>query len=119
MSTRFWTILRLRSRTVVMSIWTFSLLMPNSSLRKKYEATLALWMMFLLGRHAMFGHAAPIYFRLITTVFIPFLARVQAINLPEAPLPRMSKSYSSGCDAVILEILDSMPFFGINSPGSL
>src|SRR5438034_11513397 len=56
---------------------------------------MALWMTFLLGRQAMFGQEPPIYFRSTTTVFIPFLARVQERSLPAAPLPRMSRSYSS------------------------
>src|SRR2546427_7830874 len=56
---------------------------------------MALWMTFLLGRQAMFGQEPPTYFRSMTAVFIPFLARVQEMSLPAAPLPRMSKSYSS------------------------
>src|SRR5438067_9138985 len=56
-------------------------------------------MTFLLGRHAMFGQEPPIYFRSITAVFIPVLARVQARSFPGAPLPRMSKSYSSALAA--------------------
>src|SRR5713101_1183339 len=52
-------------------------------------------MTFLLGRQAMFGQEPPTYFRSTTTVFIPFLARVQERSLPAAPLPRMSRSYSS------------------------
>ena len=39
----------------------------DSSLRKKSEATLALWIMFLLGRQAMLGHAPPTYLRSMTT----------------------------------------------------
>src|SRR5438552_18720893 len=56
---------------------------------------MALWMTFLLGRQAMFGQEPPTYFRSIAAVFIPFLASVQERSLPAAPLPRMSKSYSS------------------------
>src|SRR6266404_809245 len=78
-----------------MLIFQLSFVIPNSSLRLKYDATFALWMMFLLGRHAMFGQEPPTYFRSITAVFIPFLASVQERSLPAAPLPRMSKSYSS------------------------
>src|SRR5438309_3003835 len=86
-----------------MLIFQLSLVIPNSSLRLKYDATFALWMMFLLGRHAMFGQEPPTYFRSTTTVFIPFLARVQERSLPAAPLPRMSRSYSSAliADAVL------------------
>src|SRR5438128_2662965 len=76
-------------------IFQLSLVIPNSSLRLKYDAAFALWMMFLLGRHAMFGQEPPTYFRSIAAVFIPFLASVQERSLPAAPLPRMSKSYSS------------------------
>src|SRR6201988_2724660 len=72
-----------------------SLVMPNSSLLAKYEAILALWIMFLLGRQAMFGQEPPIYFRSITTARIPFLAWVQATYLPASPLPRTTTSYCS------------------------
>src|SRR3989442_1389256 len=86
-----------------MLIFQLSLVIPNSSLRLKYDATFALWMMFLLGRHAMFGQEPPTYFRSIAAVFIPFLASVQERSLPATPLPRMSKSYSSAliADAVL------------------
>src|ERR1700728_3663790 len=57
------TILRLRSRTSAMSIAKPSHVMPNSLLRRKYDATFALWMMFLLGKHAMLGHEPPMYLR--------------------------------------------------------
>src|SRR6266481_2866622 len=89
------TILRFRSRMAARLIFQLSFVIPNSSLRLKYDATFALWMMFLLGRHAMFGQEPPTYFRSITAVFIPFLASVQERSLPAAPLPRTSKSYSS------------------------
>src|SRR2546430_12818545 len=56
-------------------------------------------MTFLLGRQAMFGQEPPTYFRSTTAVFIPFLARVQERSLPAAPLPRMSRSYSSALAA--------------------
>src|SRR5436309_12442463 len=79
-----------------MLIFQSPLVIPNSSLRLKYDATMALWMTFLLGRQAMFGQEPPTYFRSTTTVFIPFLARVQERSLPAAPLPRMSRSYCSG-----------------------
>src|SRR5258706_11193838 len=90
------TILRLRSRTAGISIFQLSLVIPNSSLRRKYEATLALWMTFLLGRQAMLGHEPPTYFRSMTAVFIPFLASVQAMYLPASPLPSTRRSYSWG-----------------------
>src|ERR1700759_3011506 len=53
-------------------------------------------MMFLLGRHAMFGAEPPTYLRSTTTTRCPFCAEVQAISLPPAPLPRTTRSYSSG-----------------------
>ena len=65
---------RFRSRTPVMLIRQLSLVMPNSSLRTKYEAILALWITFLLGRQAMFGQEPPMYFRSTTTARIPCLA---------------------------------------------
>src|SRR6516164_9899476 len=89
------TILRLRSRTADMLIWVLSLVMPNSPLLQKYEATFALWMIFLLGRQAMLGQEPPIYFRSMTTARIPFLAEVQALYLPASPLPSTTRSYSS------------------------
>src|SRR5262245_59778011 len=52
-------------------------------------------MMFLLGRHAMFGQDPPIYFRSMTAVRLPSLAIVQAINLPAVPLPSTTTSYFS------------------------
>jgi len=55
-------------------------------------------MMFLLGRQAMFGQEPPTYFRSTTAVLIPFLANVQEMSLPAAPLPNISRSYSSGLE---------------------
>src|SRR5215468_8072907 len=83
--------------------------MPNSSLRKKSEATLALWMMFLLGRQAILGHAPPTYLRSMTTTRWPFCAEVHAITLPAAPLPKMTRSYSSGLEP------ESPPVFCVDS----
>src|SRR5438874_7498718 len=60
---------------------------------------MAVWMTFLLGRQAMVWQDPPTYFRSTTAVFIPFLDRVQDRSLPAAPLPRMSKSYSSALAA--------------------
>src|ERR1700730_17778780 len=62
-----------------MWIWQLSLVIPNSPLLQKYEATFALWMIFLLGRQAILGLEPPTYFRSMTTARIPFLARVQAM----------------------------------------
>src|SRR5580698_6924988 len=59
-------------------------------------------MMFLLGRHAMFGHAPPTYLRSMTMTRCPFCAEVQAISFPPAPLPRTTRSYSSGREEDLL-----------------
>jgi hypothetical protein len=45
---------------------------------------------------AMFGQEPPIYFRSIRTERFPFLAWVQVMYLPASPLPRTTRSYSSG-----------------------
>src|SRR6516162_8279298 len=52
-------------------------------------------MIFLLGRQAMLGQEPPTYFRSITTVRIPVLARVHAMYFPASPLPNTTTSYSS------------------------
>src|SRR6266436_3841435 len=78
MSFRPRTILRLRSRTSAMSIAKPSCVMPNSLLRRKYDATFALWMMFLLGKQAMFGHDPPMYLRSMTATCLPSPAKVHA-----------------------------------------
>src|SRR5580704_9136459 len=52
-------------------------------------------MMFLLGRHAMFGHEPPTHLRSTTTARCPFCAKAPARTLPPAPLPSTSRSYSS------------------------
>jgi hypothetical protein len=44
-------------------------------------------MTFLLGRQATFGQEPPTIARSTTTVFWPWLARVQAMILPATPLP--------------------------------
>src|SRR5215472_18241320 len=71
--------------------------MPNSLLRRKYDATLALWMMFLLGRHAMLGRDPPMYLRSTTATRFPSPANVQAAIVEPVPPPRITKSNSSGC----------------------
>src|SRR5262245_20187334 len=71
--------------------------MPNSLLRRKYDATFALWMMFLLGRHAMFGHDPPMYLRSMTATRFPCPAKVQAAMVDPVPPPRITRSNSSGC----------------------
>src|SRR5207253_10143036 len=65
-------------------------LFPYTTLFRSAECT-----RFLLGRHAMFGHAPPTYFRSMTATRLPSEPRVQARSLPPAPLPRMTMSYSS------------------------
>src|SRR6266404_6129808 len=97
MSFRPRTILRLRSRTPDISIVKPSRAMPNSLLRWKYDATFALWMMFLLGRHAIFGHDPPIYFRSMTATRFPCPANVHAAIVDPVPPPRITRSNSSGC----------------------
>src|ERR1700677_1398374 len=89
------TILRLRSRTSAISIEKPSYVMPNSLLRRKYDATLALWMTFLLGKHAMFGHDPPIYLRSTTATFLPSPAKVHAATVAPVPPPRITRSSSS------------------------
>src|SRR5579862_4628481 len=80
-----------------MSIAKLSLVMPNSLLRRKYDATFALWMTFLLGRHAMFGHEPPIYLRSTTMTLLPSAANVHAATVEPVPPPRITRSNSSGC----------------------
>jgi hypothetical protein len=57
------TILRLRARTAGMSIAEPGLAIPPRSAPRKYVVIFALSTMFLLGRHAMFGHDPPMNFR--------------------------------------------------------
>src|SRR5262249_27527800 len=91
------TILRLRSRTSAMLIVKPSCVMPNSLLRRKYDATFALWMMFLLGRHAILGQEPPIYLRSTTATRFPSPAKVQAAMVDPVPPPRITRSNSSSC----------------------
>src|ERR1700722_19372142 len=83
--------------------------MPNSSLLRRYDATLALWIMFLLGKHAMFGHDPPIYLRSITATRFPSPAKVHAAIVAPVPPPRISRSKFStwGC----LDIRTDEAFF--------
>src|SRR5438445_5973732 len=98
MSFRPRTSLRLRARTSAMSIAKPSCLIPNSLLRRKYDATFALWMMFLLGKHAMFGHDPPTYLRSMIATCFPSPAKVHAAMVEPVPPPRITRSNSSGCD---------------------
>src|ERR1700674_3670966 len=100
MSFRPRTILRLRSRTPDMSITKPLCVMPNSLLRRKYDATFALWMMFLLGRHAILGQEPPIYLRSTTATRLPSPAKVHAAMVDPVPPPRITRSNSSGCDVL-------------------
>src|SRR6516162_7615708 len=58
-------------------------------------------MIFLVGRHAMFGHAPPTYFRSIEAVRFPSRAIVHAISFPPVPAPSTRTSYFSAFRAVI------------------
>src|SRR5258705_11940116 len=73
-----------------------SCLMPNSLLRRKYDATFALWMIFLLGKPAMFGHDPPMYLRSTTATCFPSPAKVHAAMVEPVPPPRITRSNSSG-----------------------
>src|SRR5579863_384921 len=53
-------------------------------------------MMFLLGRQAMLGQAPPMYLRSTVATRCPCSANVQARNFEPVPLPRITRSYSSG-----------------------
>src|SRR2546427_13186855 len=90
--------LRFRSRTPDMSMENPASVMPNSLLRRKYDATFALWIMFLLGRHAILGQEPPIYLRSTTATRLPSPANVHAAMVEPVPPPRITRSNSSGCD---------------------
>src|ERR1700761_3745534 len=85
--------------------------MPNSLPRRKYDATLALWMMFLLGKHAMFGHDPPMYLRSTTATRFPSSAKVHAAIVDPVPPPRISRSKFSTCDC--LDISADEAFFAL------
>src|SRR5207244_11792792 len=63
-------------------------------------------MIFLLCKHAMFGHAPPTYFRSIEAVRLPSLAMVHAINLPPVPAPSTRTSYFSGSLVAMIASLE-------------
>src|SRR6266852_6960691 len=71
--------------------------MPNSLLRRKESTTFALWIMFLLGRHAILGQEPPIYLRSTTATCLPSPAKVHAAMVEPVPPPRITRSNSSGC----------------------
>src|SRR6266851_99764 len=71
--------------------------MPNSFLLLKYFTTFALWIMFLLGRHAILGQEPPIYLRSTTATRFPSPANVHAATVDPVPPPRITRSNSSGC----------------------
>src|SRR5216684_9008313 len=71
--------------------------MPNSLLRRKESTTFALWIMFLLGRHAILGQEPPIYLRSTTATRLPSPANVHAATVDPVPPPRITRSNSSGC----------------------
>src|SRR5229473_3579664 len=72
--------------------------MPNSLLRRKESTTFALWIMFLLGRHAILGQEPPIYLRSTTATRLPSPANVHAATVEPVPPPRITRSNSSGGD---------------------
>src|SRR5882757_24099 len=83
-----------------MLIRSESISTPNSRPRCANDATLAEWIRFLLGRHAMFGHEPPNHLRSTRAVRRPSLAFVQARYLPASPLPRTRISYLSASGIV-------------------
>src|ERR1700679_256842 len=56
-------------------------------------------MMFLLGRHAIFGHDPPMYLRSIAATRFPSPAKVHAAIVDPVPPPRISRSKSSIFDS--------------------
>src|SRR5262249_48871340 len=58
-------------------------------------------MIFLVGRHAMFGHAPPTYFLSIEAVRLPSRATVHGFSFPPVPAPSTRTSYFSAFPAVI------------------
>ena len=66
------------------------------------EATFALWMMFLLGKPATFGHDPPTILRSTRAVRWPSFDNVRARYLPASPLPMTRRSY---CSVVVIEII--------------
>jgi hypothetical protein len=60
---------------------------PSAAACAANDATFALWMMCLLGRHATLGQEPPIILRSITAVRCPSLERVKGRYFPASPLP--------------------------------
>src|SRR5229473_4473200 len=54
-------------------------------------------MMFLLGKHAMFGHDPPRYWRSMTATRCPCPANVHAAIVDPVPPPSITRSNASGC----------------------
>src|SRR5580700_9801827 len=69
-------------------------------------------MMFLLGRHAMFGHDPPMYLRSTAATRFPSPAKVHAATVEPVPPPRITKSNSSAF-VMRLFLFD----LSLNSPG--
>src|SRR5262245_36133641 len=101
-STNSLTIFDLRRATAAISTRTFPVTTPRPRLESTSDTAFALWMTFLLGKQATFGHEPPTIARSTTTVFWPRPANVQLRSLPATPLPmtRFSK-----CSAFMMEIL--------------
>src|SRR5205807_1374079 len=62
-------------------------------------------MMFLLGRHAMFGQEPPRYLRSTVATRCPCSANVHARNFDPVPLPSNRRSYSSA-SVILAPVLD-------------
>ena len=59
----------------------------NSLLRRKYDETFALWIIFLLERHAILGPEPPIYLRSMTATRLPSPANVHAATVEPVAAP--------------------------------
>src|SRR5262249_8306769 len=74
-------------------------------------------MMFLLGRQAMLWHDPPMYLRSTRATRFPCCAVVHAATFDPVPLPRTTRSYSSGsvffrdfCERTVSVSIDFLPF---------
>src|SRR3979411_2865523 len=78
-------------------------------------------MMFLLGKHAMFGHDPPMYLRSMTATCFPSPAKVHAAMVEPVPPPRITRSNSSGCVFMRFFLSERQVHSGLSwiSPGQL
>src|SRR6202030_3525973 len=76
-------------------------------------------MIFLLGKHAMFGHDPPTYLRSTTATRFPSPAKVHAATVEPMPPPRITRSNSSGCVFMRFFLSDRPVHSGLSliSPG--